>query len=103
MEEEEKKISMEKVQRLVSEYFHIKVSDMRSKRRTKSVAEPRQIAMYLIRTLTTHSFPEIGEYFGGRDHTTVLHACNKVSKDVLADTRKLRMIEEIKDMLKRNA
>ncbi|HTL47970.1 MAG TPA: chromosomal replication initiator protein DnaA [Verrucomicrobiae bacterium] len=103
MQEEEKKISMEKVQRLVSEYFHIKVSDLRSKRRTKSVAEPRQIAMYLIRTLTTHSFPEIGEYFGGRDHTTVLHAYNKVSKDILTDTKKMRMLEEIKDMLKKSA
>lgn len=100
--EEERKISIEKIQRLVAEYFHLKVSELRSKRRTKSVAEPRQIAMYLIREMTTHSLPEIGEYFGGRDHTTVLHAYNKIAKDVVEDTRKLRQIEEIKDMLKKN-
>ncbi len=100
VEEEEKKINMDQIQRLVADYFNIKVSDLRSKSRTKSVAEPRQIAMYLVRTLTTHSYPEIGDYFGGRDHTTVLHACQKISKDVDSDPKKMRVISEIKDMLK---
>ena len=100
VEEEEKKINMDQIQRLVADYFNIRVSDLRSKSRTKSVAEPRQIAMYLIRTLTSHSYPEIGEYFGGRDHTTVLHACQKISKDVEADPKRMRVISEIKDMLK---
>lgn len=103
VEEEEKKINIDQIQRLVADYFHIKVSDLRSKRRTKSIAEPRQVAMYLIRTLTTHSFPEIGEYFGGRDHTTVLHAFQKVGRDIEKDPKKLRLIEEIKEMLKRQA
>lgn len=102
VEEEEKKINMDQIQRLVAEYFNMKVSDLRSKRRTKSIAEPRQIAMYLIRNLTTHSYPEIGEYFGGRDHTTVLHACQKVTRDVEKDVKKMRVVEEIKDMLKRH-
>jgi len=102
VEEEEKKINMDQIQRLVAEYFNMKVSDLRSKRRTKSIAEPRQIAMYLVRTLTTHSYPEIGEYFGGRDHTTVLHACQKVTRDVEKDVKKMRVVEEIKDMLKRH-
>lgn len=100
--EEERKISMDKIQRLVADYFNLKVSELRSKRRTKSIAGPRQIAMYLIRELTAHSLPEIGEYFGGRDHTTVLHAYNKIAREVAEDGKKLKLIEEIKDMLKRN-
>lgn len=101
LKEEEKKISIEKIQQIVAAYFNVKVSDLRSKRRTKSVTEPRQIAMYLIRQLTAHSLPEIGEYFGGRDHTTVLHACHKVEKIACSHSRGSRCLEEIKDMLKR--
>lgn len=100
VEEEGKKINIDQIQRLVAQYFGIDVSDLRSKKRTKSIAEPRQVAMYLIRTLTSHSFPEIGEYFGGRDHTTVLHAFQKVSKDVEKNPKKLRVVEELRDMLK---
>lgn len=101
--EEENKISIEKIQRVVAEYFHVNVSELRSKKRTKSIAEPRQVAMYLIRNLTTHSLPEIGEYFGGRDHTTVLHAFHKISKELETDVRKMRVVEEIRDLLKRKA
>ncbi|MCM8781828.1 MAG: chromosomal replication initiator protein DnaA, partial [Candidatus Omnitrophica bacterium] len=68
--EEEKKITIELIQKKVAEYFDIRVSDMRVKKRSKIIAYPRQIAMYLARELTNHSLPEIGEQFGGRDHTT---------------------------------
>ena len=73
-------VTMENIQKTVAEYFKIKVSDLLSKRRSRSVARPRQIAMALARELTNHSLPEIGESFGGRDHTTVLHACDKIKE-----------------------
>lgn len=97
--EEEQKISIEKIQKTVSDYFNLKVSDLRAKRRTRSVAGPRQIAMYLIRCLTHHSLPEIGEYFGGRDHTTVLHAYHKIEKAYEKDMALRRTIDELKDLL----
>lgn len=73
-------VTMDNIQKTVAEYFKIKVSDLLSKRRTRSIARPRQVAMALSRELTSHSLPEIGEGFGGRDHTTVLHACNKINE-----------------------
>ena len=82
--EGEKKITIDLIQKKVSEYFDIKLSDMRAKRRSKAVAYPRQIAMYLSRQMTDYSLPEIGEYFGGRDHTTVIHACDKIEGDIKA-------------------
>ncbi len=74
----DKQISIENIQRTVAEYYKIKVADLLSKRRTRSVTRPRQMAMALAKELTNHSLPEIGDAFGGRDHTTVLHACKKV-------------------------
>ncbi len=74
----DKLVSIDNIQRSVAEYYKIKMSDMLSKRRSRSVARPRQIAMSLAKELTNHSLPEIGEAFGGRDHTTVLHACKQV-------------------------
>ena len=74
----EKQVSIDNIQRTVAEYYKIKVPDLHSPRRTRSVARPRQVAMALSKELTSHSLPEIGESFGGRDHTTVLHACRKV-------------------------
>ncbi|ASK35817.1 chromosomal replication initiator protein DnaA [Alloalcanivorax mobilis] len=73
-----RQISIDNIQRTVAEYYKIKVPDLHSPRRTRSVARPRQVAMALSKELTSHSLPEIGENFGGRDHTTVLHACRKV-------------------------
>lgn len=75
-----KQTTVENIQKVVAEHYRIKVSDMSSKRRTRTVARPRQIAMALAKELTQHSLPEIGEAFGGRDHTTVLHACRKVEE-----------------------
>jgi len=75
---QEKLVSMDNIIKTVAEYYKIKVSELLSKRRSRSVARPRQLAMALCKELTNHSLPEIGESFGGRDHTTVLHACRQV-------------------------
>ncbi len=75
---QDKLVTIDNIQRTVAEYYKIKVADILSKRRNRSVARPRQIAMALAKELTNHSLPEIGDAFGGRDHTTVLHACRKV-------------------------
>jgi chromosomal replication initiator protein len=77
---QEKQVSIDNIQKIVAEYFKIKLSDILSKRRSRSVARPRQMAMALAKELTNHSLPEIGEAFGGRDHTTVLHACRKIKE-----------------------
>lgn len=74
-----RQITFESIQKTVAEYYKIKVSDMHSKKRTRIIARPRQIAMWLAKELTPHSLPSIGEAFGGRDHTTVLHACRTIS------------------------
>ena len=74
----DKQVSIDNIQRTVAEYYKIKVADLLSKRRTRSVTRPRQMAMSLAKQLTNHSLPEIGDAFGGRDHTTVLHACKKI-------------------------
>lgn len=75
-----KLITIENIQKTVAHYYKVKVSDLLSKRRSRSVARPRQMAMALAKELTTHSLPEIGDAFGGRDHTTVLHACRKITE-----------------------
>jgi len=77
---QDKLVSIDNIQRVVSEYYKIKVADLHSKRRSRSVARPRQVAMALSKELTNHSLPEIGNAYGGRDHTTVLHACRKVAE-----------------------
>ncbi len=75
-----KMVSVENIQKTVSEYYNIKLSDLLSKRRSRSITRPRQLAMSLTKELTNHSLPEIGEAFNGRDHTTVLHACKKIKE-----------------------
>ncbi|HEY9278016.1 MAG TPA: chromosomal replication initiator protein DnaA [Methylotenera sp.] len=77
---QDKLVSVDNIQRTVAEYYKIKISDLLSKRRSRSVARPRQVAMALSKELTNHSLPEIGDAFGGRDHTTVLHACRKIAQ-----------------------
>lgn len=92
---QDRQISIDNIQRLVAEYYNIKISDILSKRRNRTIARPRQMAMFLAKELTNHSLPEIGEAFGGRDHTTVLHACKRIaelkesSADVAEDYRNL--------------
>lgn len=81
---QDRQVRIENIQKTVAEYYNIKISDILSKRRNRSIARPRQMAMSLAKELTNHSLPEIGEAFGGRDHTTVLHACRKIAE--LRDT-----------------
>lgn len=77
---QDKQITIDNIQKTVAEYYKIRVADLHSKRRSRSVARPRQIAMAMCKELTNHSLPEIGDAFGGRDHTTVLHACRKIAE-----------------------
>ena len=76
----DKLITIENIQKTVAEYYNVRVADLHSKRRTRSITRPRQLAMALCKELTSHSLPEIGDAFGGRDHTTVIHACRKVEE-----------------------
>jgi len=84
---QDKLVTIDNIQKTVAEYFKIRVSDLHSARRSRSITRPRQIAMSLAKELTNHSLPEIGDAFGGRDHTTVLHACRKVASLRESDTR----------------
>jgi chromosomal replication initiator protein len=94
---QDKLVTVENIQKTVAEYFKIRVADLLSKRRSRSIARPRQIAMALAKELTTHSLPEIGDGFGGRDHTTVLHACRRVR--ALRDTE-TRVAEDYNNLLR---
>lgn len=78
-----RQISLDQIQKIVSDFYKIKVTELHSKKRTRAIARPRQIAMWLARELTAHSLPEIGDFFGGRDHTTVIHACRTISESKL--------------------
>jgi chromosomal replication initiator protein len=79
-------VTIENVQKIVSQYYNVKISDILSKKRNRMLARPRQMAMALCKDLTSHSLPEIGERFGGRDHTTVIHACKKI-KELVSSTK----------------
>ena len=96
----ERRITVDEIQKTVAEHFNLKQADLLSERRTRAIARPRQVAMYLAKRLTTRSLPEIGRKFGGRDHTTVLHAVRRIenlrSTDSTLDdeiVRLQRMIE----------
>jgi chromosomal replication initiator protein len=93
-------ITIETVQKCVAEYYKLKVSDMFSKKRTRSVARPRQMAMALSKELTNYSLPDIGEAFGGRDHTTVLHACRKINELKATDPNVTRDFTSLIQMLR---
>jgi chromosomal replication initiator protein len=82
----DKMVTIDRIKKLVAEYFNIRVSDLDSKSRARNITRPRQLAMALSKELTNHSLPEIGDKFGGRDHTTVLHACRKVRELVQSDS-----------------
>jgi chromosomal replication initiator protein len=94
---QDKLVTVENIQKTVAEYFKIRVADLLSKRRSRSIARPRQIAMALAKELTTHSLPEIGDEFGGRDHTTVLHACRRIKE--LRETES-RVAEDYNNLLR---
>jgi chromosomal replication initiator protein len=94
---QERLVTIENIQKTVAEYFKIRVADLLSKRRSRSITRPRQVAMALSKELTNHSLPEIGDAFGGRDHTTVLHAC-RVIKELR--TSQIRMNEDYQNLLR---
>jgi len=92
-------ITIENIQKTVANYFNIRVSDMRSKKRSRAIAVPRQVAMSLAKQLTDHSLPEIGEAFGGRDHTTVLYGCRKIEERGREDPRLRDDLNNLKRVL----
>jgi len=95
-----KVITIQDIQRVVGQHFNVKLEDFKAKKRTKSVAFPRQIAMYLSRELTDYSLPKIGEEFGGRDHTTVIHAHEKISTLLQSDIQLQKHLKEIEEKLR---
>lgn len=92
-------ISMDEIESVVAGKFHVKVSDIRSKRRSKTLVYPRQIAMYLCRELTDSSFPEIGRHFGGKDHTTIMHACKQIAKAKESDMQLQATLQSLKEQI----
>jgi chromosomal replication initiator protein len=92
---QDKLVTVDNIQRVVADYYQLKMSDLLSRRRSRSVARPRQVAMSIAKELTNHSLPEIGEAFGGRDHTTVLHACRKVKELEGADREVQRDLKNL--------
>ncbi|MGP4073112.1 chromosomal replication initiator protein DnaA [Piscibacillus sp. B03] len=95
-----KEITIKGIQEVIGEKYHVRLEDFAAKKRTKSVAFPRQIAMYLSRELTDFSLPKIGEEFGGRDHTTVIHAHEKISKMMADDLQLQREIDDLIETIK---
>jgi len=92
-----KLVTVDNIQKTVADYYKVRMADLLSKRRSRSVARPRQVAMALAKELTSHSLPEIGDAFGGRDHTTVLHACKRIKE--LRDTEQ-RIKEDYSNLLR---
>lgn len=93
------KNDIQKIQRVVAEYYNVTVDDLKSKKRVATIAFPRQIAIYLSRLLTDESFPRIGMEFGGRDHSTVIHSCDKIAEEIKNNKQLEKIIEEIKKKL----
>ncbi|MDD3749030.1 MAG: chromosomal replication initiator protein DnaA [Firmicutes bacterium] len=95
-----RQVSIYQVQQAVAQYFRVSMDDLKSKKRTRNITYPRQIAMYLSRELTEASLPRIGDEFGGRDHTTVMHACSKIQDDIQQDPALAASVKEIISKLK---
>jgi chromosomal replication initiator protein len=101
MEQAQHQLTVETIQKRVTEHYQLRIGDMTSKRRPNNIAIPRQIAMYLARTLTKHSLQEIGDLFGGRDHGTVIHACKAVENMMEQDASARGSVEFLKTQLSR--
>jgi len=101
--EKQKVISVEEIQQKVAKFFYVKVSDLKAKKRTKELVLPRQVAMFLTRKLTDLSFPDIGRAFGGRDHTTVMHACRQVEKVYDQDGALKANVDQLEKLLAEGA
>jgi chromosomal replication initiator protein len=99
--DKKKIVAMDDIQEAVCAQFHVKMTELKSRRRSKTLVHPRQIAMYLCRELTDASYPEIGRQFGGKDHTTIIHACRQVAKAKETDTVLQSAIETLKDQILR--
>lgn len=97
--EKNKEISIEEIQKNVAAYFSVKVSDLKSAKRLKALVIPRQIAMYISRQLTSCSYPEIGDKFGGKDHSTIIHAIKKIEKQLEEDYQLKITVENLKNSL----
>jgi chromosomal replication initiator protein len=95
----ERRITIDAIMRAVAKHFEIRVSDMKSKKRVRSISVPRQIAMFIARTHTKASLPEIGRHFGGKDHTTVIHSYNKIDRLIKIDKETERHIQDIVNVL----
>ncbi|MCD6094146.1 MAG: chromosomal replication initiator protein DnaA [Candidatus Omnitrophica bacterium] len=95
IEEEKRNITPDMVQKVVAEYFKLHIDALKSKNRSKNVVYPRQIAMFLMRRLTNYSLKEIGAYFAGKDHTTILHSCNKIEEKIKRDKNTKLMIDNL--------
>jgi chromosomal replication initiator protein len=96
---EPRRIKIDDIQRVVAKHYGVNRQDILSQRRHRSVVVPRQIGMYLSKTLTARSLPEIGRRFGGRDHTTVLHAIRKIEGEIAKDSRLRAELEDLKKLL----
>ena len=99
--DKKKIVSIEDIQEVVGSKYHLKIADLKSRRRSKTLVHPRQIAMYLCRELTDASFPEIGRQFGGKDHTTIIHACRQITKAKEADSTLHTTLEGLKEQILR--
>ncbi len=97
--EKKKIVAMDDIEEAVAGRFHVKVSELKSRRRSKTLVHPRQIAMYLCREMTDASFPEIGRHFGGKDHTTIIHACKQITKALEADHTLRATLDSLKDQI----
>ncbi|MEK6619156.1 MAG: chromosomal replication initiator protein DnaA, partial [Nitrospirota bacterium] len=97
--EKKKIITMDDIEEAVATRFHVRIAEMKSRRRSKTLVHPRQIAMYLCRELTDASFPEIGRHFGGKDHTTIIHACKKIAKAKGTDGALNSALESLKNQI----
>ncbi len=96
-----KAVTIELIQDVVADYFKVKIDDLHSKKRNRNIAYPRQIAMYLCRELTDTSLPQIGNFFGGRDHTTVIHACDKIGTDRQTDTKLEHTLKKLSEQIQK--
>jgi chromosomal replication initiator protein len=94
--EKNKDITIEMIQKYVADYFNLKISDLKSEKRLKNMVIPRQLAIYLCRELTKASYPEIGEKFGGKDHSTIIHSVKKITKHISFDFEMKNNLETIR-------
>jgi len=93
-------ITIDLIQKKVSGFYGVELADMKTKKRSRAIAYPRQIAMYLSRELTDYSLPDIGGFFGGRDHSTVLHACDKINKELRETEQTRTVVEQLTRIIK---